>query len=885
MSPPINSPRPPRLAEWLLRRCLPVGIVEASIRGDLREEFDSLRRSRSTIVANIWYWFHAVRICVRFTSGRSAVQQRTSRRTRLTESMLRDFRFAARGLRKSPGFSLLAILTLALGIGAATVAFTLVNGILLRPLPYPEAERLVLLEEQLDDGRVLKLSFPNFDDWRNETRTLEGILAVQFPIPATVLGAREPVRGTMLRVSREFFDVLKVEPWLGRSISSDENRVGGEQVAVLGYEFWQRHLGSNTNLEDLSVTLSGATFGVVGVMPPGFKLLEEGDVYTPLEQRAFRVRDSHNYRAIGRLAPGVSISTARAELNSIMSAIRESNPDETRTAQVLVTPLRSVILGDADRPLLMLFGASGLLLIIACSNVASTLLARGTARGSELAIRTAVGASRGRLVSLLLAESVLLAVVAGIIGLGLSQLTLDLVRSMGVDLVPRLQSVSIDKNVVFFALAATLGTSVLFGLIPAMRASLTPGSRATVGARAATRRSSWLGGNFLIAAETALAVLLVVGCGLLVRSMQQLLLEETNIRADGVLAVELDLRGEGGSTDEGRDILLRDIKEELQSLPGVSEVGYVSYLPTIPNMMTGPVFRSPAPVARDPNIPGTPAGWRVVDDDYFKALGIPLLRGRFFTADDRADSPPVVILNQSLAQKVFGEDDPIGELVQFIPFWIGVDLTVVGVVAEARDWRRAAGSQSEAYVYWPQRLGYTRDMTAVLFTTGSPNSLVQPVRERLRTVAPSVPGTIRTMQDHMSESLRERTFTLAVLSSFAIASLLLAAVGIYGVVSYSVSSRAREIGIRLALGADPRRVKTRLFSASMVVIGAGIFAGMLISLLFSRSMESLLYEISATDITTFVAAPAVLLITSSLAIWIPVVRLTRVDAAEVLRIE
>ncbi len=320
-------------------------------------------------------------------------------------------------------------------------------------------------------------------------------------------------------------------------------------------------------------------------------------------------------------------------------------------------------------------------------------------------------------------------------------------------------------------------------------------------------------------------------------------------------------------------------------MPGVSSVGFVSYLPTDATMMTGPVFRSPAPVQRDPDRPGTSSGWRVVDTDYFATMGIPLLRGRVFSAEDRADATPVVVLNQALAERTFPGEDPIGKLVQFIPFWMGVDLTVIGVVAEARDWRRGAGGQPEAFVHWPQKPDYTRDMTAVIHTTGAPSALARPARERLREVAPTVPGTFLTMSARVGESLRERNFILAALGSFAVLSLLLAAVGIYGVVSYSVSARSREIGIRLALGAEPRMVRQRMFSSSILVVAAGTLVGIACALLFGNVMESLLFGVSARDATTLIAAPAVLLTTAIIAIGIPVLRYTRVDPVEVLRAE
>ena len=886
MTPPAKKQMtPPQLAEWLLKQCLPEGLAEKSIRGDLREEYGAIRSHRSSFYALVWYWLHTLRLCIRF-GGRKTLSNYQSPRVRTrVESALRDVQFAARGLAKNPGFTVIAVVTLALGIGASTVTFTLVNGVLIRPLPFPESENLMLLKERREDGSELTLSFPNFADWRNESRSMEGITAIQYAYQATVLGADEPTRGTVLQVSREFFDVLGVQPWLGRAISHDENRPGGERVAVLGYEFWQHNFGHRSDLEDLTISISGNPISVVGIMPPGFQLLEGGDVYLPLEQRSFQARDSHNFRAVGRLAPVTSAALAQQELDDIAARIREAYPEDTQTVGVSMTPLQAEILGDVDRPLFLLLGAAGLLLIIACSNVASTLLARSTLREREMAIRVAVGASRVRIVSLLLTESLLLAGLAGLVGLGLSHVTVSLVRSLGGELLPRLESVSIDARVLLFALGATLGTSLVFGLLPALRASLPVSGTLKSGSRGDTRRQSGIGGNVLVAAEAALAVVLVVACGLLVRSLQQVLSEDTNFRAEGVLTVEMDLRGGGYDTVEDRAVLLEDIKREFEALPSVFAVGLVSHLPTEANMMTGPVFRSPAPVQRDPNRPGTSSGWRVVDDNYFTALGIPLLRGRLFSPDDRVDAPPVVILNQALAERTFPGEDPIGKLVQFIPFWMGVDLTVIGIVAEARDWRRGAGGQPEAFVHWPQKPGYTRDMTAVIQTTGAPSALARPARERLRALAPTVPGRFLTMSARVGESLKERNFILAALGSFAALSLLLAAVGIYGVVSYSVSNRSREIGIRLALGAEPRMVRQRMFSSSLWIVAAGTAVGVMCALLFGNVMESLLFGVSARDATTLIAAPSVLLVAATLAIGIPVFRYTRVDPVEVLRAE
>lgn len=803
------------------------------------------------------------------------------------DNIRRDLEYALRQLKRSPGFTIAAVITLALGIGATTVAFNLVHGILIRPLAFPDPDRLITLWERRATGEELTVSFPNFEDWRSQSHSFAGITALRFPSQTTVLGGVEPTRGTVLAVSREFFEVVGVQPFLGRSIRHDENRAGGERVAVLGYGFWQRNFGANRDLGSIPLNVSGATYTAVGVMPPGFKVLEEGDLYLPLEQNPFRKRDSHNYRVIGRLRAGISLQQAEEEMNHIAEGILQAYPGETRTVGINMRPLRSHILGGVDRPLLMLLCAAGFLLTLACSNVASTLLARNTSREREMAIRTAIGASRARLAQQLFTESLILGGLAGSAGLGISHLALYLARSRGQDLVPRLQSVSIDGPVILFALGATFMTSVLFGLLPATgfsgkRSSALRGSRP-----GDFDRSGTLGWNLLIGGEVALAVVLLVASGLLIRSFQQIISTDTNFRSEGVLTVAMNFTGSTYKSQEVRGNALNELKRQFESLPGVTAVGFVNHLPSEPTAMTGVVFASPLPdldkIGPGEIPPGS--GWRVVDEDYFTAMGIPLLRGRTFSRADRPDSPPVIILNEALANLVFPAQDPIGRKVRFIPFWSDVDLTVAGVVGEARDWRRASGSQPEGFVYWPQRAGYTQYLTAVIHSDGDADALVKPVRERLRRTAPDVPGTIRAMSDLIAESLREKTFTLAVLSCFALLSLVLAAAGIYGVVSYSTSRRSREIGIRLALGAAPGAVRHRIFSRSFAVVVAGAAAGLACASAAGTILESLLYGVSPRDPLTLTAALAAVLSSAALAIWIPVSRHTRVDPMVTLRAE
>ena len=491
-----------------------------------------------------------------------------------------DLHFAGRTLRRNPSFTLIAAFTLALGIGATTVAFSLVKGVLLRPLPFPSDQELVVIREHRLDGDVQTLSFPNFDDFRNQSRSFEGIAALRFAAESTILGGAEPARGIILPVSREFFSVLGVMPFLGRPILPEENRPGGDAVAVVGYEFWGRALGAKETLEELRITVSGSSYAVVGVMPPGFKVLEDADVYLPLEHDAFMVRSSSNYRGIGRLAEGGTLDQAQVELDGISARLREAYPEETELSGVAMRPLREEVLGDLTRPLFLLLGASGLLLLLACTNVASTLMARSVRRRREMAIRTALGGGKARLARLVFTESLLLAALSGLGGVGLTLATLRVLKTAGAGLIPRLATVAVDGPVLAFALGATLLTSVLFGLLPAFRLP-EPSLTLRSGSGGNTQRRSGLGWNFLVGGQVALAVSLVVASGLLLRSMREILTADTHFRSEGVLTLALDFSAAGLNSTDERAGTLHELKTQLSSIPGVTDMGFGSYLPAV----------------------------------------------------------------------------------------------------------------------------------------------------------------------------------------------------------------------------------------------------------------------------------------------------------------
>jgi len=778
----------------------------------------------------------------------------------------------------------MAVATLAIGIGGTTVAFSLVKGVLLRPLPYPSDQELVAIRQLDPDGEVQTLSYPNFDDLRNQTRSLQGIAALRFPHATTILGGAEPASGVVVPVSREFFTVLGVPPALGRPILPVENRPGGDAVAVVGFEYWTRFLGSEEDLEGMRITIEGASYAVVGVMPPGFKVLESADVYLPLEQNPQRIRDSSNYRGIGRLSEGATLIQARTELTGIAHRLQEAYPEDARLSGVTVTPLREELLGSVTRPLFLLLGASGILLLLACSNVGSTLMARSVRREREMAIRTALGGSKSRLVRLAFIESLVLAGLSGAAGLGLTVGTLHSLKTLGSDLIPRLATVSLDPSVLAFALGATLLTSLLFGLLPALRIP-EPASGVRGGAHGASPHRRGMGWSFLVGGQVALALALVVASGLLLQSMRVILSTDTHFRPEGVLTVGLDLTSAGFTSEGDGMVRLAELKEKWRSLPGVTQVGFVSYLPTTRTMMTGTVYRPPLPENGFPEHMAGPVGWRIADPEYFRAMGIPLMKGRFFGNQDGPDSPPVIILNEPLERALFPQGDGVGSIVGFEPFWRDAQLEVAGVVAEARDWRVPEGEQMEGFILLSQRFRYGRFMTAVLRTPGDPSALVGPVRDQLRRVLPTVPGTFRTMDSILADSFRDRTFTLSVLGAFALLSLFLSAVGIYGVVSYTISARAREIGIMLALGAATRRLRMQMFLGAARPVVAGLAVGVGLALGAGRILEGILFQVSARDPVTLASAPLVLFAAAALAILLPVFRYTRVDPAGTMREE
>lgn len=814
---------------------------------------------------------------IRF-GGVERMKERTrdARGTRGVEDLARDLAYGARTLRRSPSFTVTAVVTLSLGIGAVAAAFSLVDGVLLRPLPYGEPDRLVEIRE-LGESRRFFPSFPNFVDWRERSRSFSGMVAVQ-PLGAMpILDAGDPVRLPVVMVSRDFLSTLGVPPFLGRDMTREENAPGAPPVALVSHAFWTSRLGAERDLDRASFTAFGSGYRVVGVLPAGFRLLYDADVYIAAERWPGTVRSAHAYRVVGRLVPGLSVEAADQEMDAVTARMHQEYGGETNAETAELRPLDDVLLGNQRRPLGILMAAAGLVLLVACTNVAGTLLARGSTRGREMAVRTSLGAKRGRLVRQLLTESVLLAAVAGAAGAALAWLAVEAAVRAGSSSLPRLETVALDGRVLVACAGVALGTAFLFGLYPALRLTRSGAAEALrSGGRGGTGRRgrAW---DLLIGAEVALAVVLLVGAGLLLRSLSSIVSLDAGWRAEGVLQMSLTVpNGTFQSADEAM-AYVRRVRDEIASTPGVEVVGMGTFGPLDAGTYTAP--------ARDPvtgrDIGGY-AGWRLVDGSYFEALSVSLERGRTFQ-EGEAD---VAVVNEALARRLWSGEDPIGRYVRsnFDPE--GVQRRVVGVVAVARDWRVDAGEQMEMFVPWWERLDQIHAMRYLARTEGEAADLIGPVRERVRALNDRIPVEFATMEGEMASSMADRRFVASILAAFAAGGLILALVGIAGVVSYTVAQRRREIGIRLALGARSARVRSEIRREVLRPTVAGVAAGLAGAMLLSGFVEALLYEgVGARDPNTLVGVTVLFLGAALLASDLPARRTAAVDPAGVLREE
>lgn len=803
-------------------------------------------------------------------------------RASMFEALWRDVRIGARSLARTPGFVVVVVLTLALGVGANTAVFTVVSGVLFRPPPYPEPSELVVLWEQGDDGRQIAVSRPNYEDWRESARAFERLTTVPTGFgETTVLGGLEPVRARLSPVGADFFAILGVGPERGRVFGREESRPGEAPVVVVSHAFWRDVLGAPPDLSEEAVRAFGLTAEVIGVMPSRFDYPYGTDIWFPGGQFPdSTTRTAHNYGVIGRLADGVGLEAARTEMSALAARLRaEHGPEQNNAADVIVRPFREERAGDSGPTLALLLGAAGFVLLIACANIASALLARGAARVREAAVRNAMGAGTGRIVRQLVTENLMLALAGGVVGTGLGWLLVRLVVRLNPDALPPGTVLALDPRVLGFALLLSILTALIFGLGPSLRLAATqPAELIRSGERGVSRvrGRTW---SALVAAEVALALMLLVGSGLLVRSFQQLLQVDPGYDTEDVLVADLSLPAESYPEEADVSLALASIRSAVRALPGVGVVGGAHQIPLASGGIDGAM-----------EVEGRSeygyAEYRVVLPGYFEALDIGVVEGRVFTDGDDLDAAPVAVVNRALAEEYWPGRSPLGRRIRGTTNdryqnW----MTVVGVVENIRHESVLAQPRGELYVSGIQRPNRASFMTLTIETEADPASLAEPVRAAIRGAAPQVPTDMETFAAVASRDLADRRFVLVIIGGFAGLALLLAGLGIYGVVAYSVSRRTREIGIRVALGAEPRQLRWRVQRETLRPVALGVAIGVAGAVALSRVVRGFLFGVQPIDPVTFALVAVLLVGIAITATWIPAQRSTRIDPVDALAAE
>jgi putative ABC transport system permease protein len=803
------------------------------------------------------------------------------------QSFWQDLRYGARMLLKNPGFTLIAVLTLALGIGANTAIFSVINGVLLSALPYPQPEQLAMVwcdnrRQGIPDDIT---SYPNFVDWRDRNKTFQGMAGMTSgTVHLTGVGEPEEIRAAT--VSINFFQVIDVAPRLGRGFTAEEERPGSDRVVILSHALWQRRFGGDPGILNKTVSLSGISNTVVGIMPPGFQFPENTDMWRPLAPTdgLRSARFGFFLPVVGRLKPGVTRAQAQADLDVIANQIEQQFPDMAGYG-VNVVPVLEQTVGAIRRTLMILFLAVILVLLIACANVANLLLARAAGRRREVALRAALGAGRWRIVRQLLTENMLLAALGGALGVFLAWWGLRLLVDLSPANIPRLENIRLDGRVLWFTLGLSLLTGLIFGLAPALQTTqlklsetLNEGGRSGSGGRSAR-----LIRGVLVVVEVALTLVLLVGAGLLIRSFWRLQQVDPGFKTDNVLTLRLSLP-RSRYTDGAQAASFFDrLQERLAALPGVVAVSAATdiMLQRLATSSSFTIENRP----RDPSELSLELPFDRVQPNYFQTMGIQLLRGRTFTAQDGRDSPRVAIVNETFVKRYFPNEDPIGKRFTFGDG--GPNAQWIAIVGVVRDTKRQGVDQPIRIESWmPLAQSPARSMEVVLRTTGDPLALGNAAREAVWSIDRDLPiPRMQTLEQNLSARVAQRRLNMLLLGLFASVAMVLAAVGIYGVMNYTVTQRTNEIGIRMALGAQTRDVLRLVVGEGMILALLGVVIGLVMTFAFTRLMASLLFGVSVSDPLTFAAIAALLFGVALLACWIPARRATDVDPMVALRYE
>jgi putative ABC transport system permease protein len=795
-------------------------------------------------------------------------------------NFIQDLRYAIRMMAKRPGFTIIAALTLALGIGANTAIFSAVNAVLLKPLPFPESEQLVDLSETFKPNGFGSVSVPNYEDWKNQNTVFAGISAYSFT-SFNLEGGDTPQRVPGIRVSANYFDVLGIKPALGRAFISGEDVAGHERVVVIGDDLWRRNFASDPNIVNQTIAVNGQKYTVVGVMPRELSALYRTvQVWSPLvfpEQDRLN-RGDHKYLVIGRLKPGVTLAQAREQMNAIAQRLEEQYKNGRG---IRLLPIEELWVASVRSPLLMMMVAVGFVLLIACTNVANLLLARATVRRREISIRIALGAGRGRLIQQFLTEGLLLSVIGGVLGIALAWWLMNVLGKIAFPFLPRSQEIGIDSRVLLFTLGVSILTSLVFGLIPSLQAGKTD-LQETLKEGGNTMSSGIIGGwlrPILVVVEVAAAVVLLIGAGLMIRSVMRIREVQPGLQPQNLLTAKVSLPREKYKDTESANRFYEQVLERVNHLPGVESAALVSHLP-IEEMGTNAnvtVEGKTYPPNESPLVE-----FRAVSDNYFQTTNIPLLRGRLFSKQEGDENQPVIVINEAMAKQIWPNEDPIGKR-------IGDDgkLTVIGVVGNVKNYGLLRPPAPELYAPYTLKTFWADmrwNMRLLVRSTLDNSDIAAALRREVQAVDPGQPiYAVQTMNLVIENTVRDKSLNTTLLSVFAGVSLLLAVIGVYGVMSYTVAQHTREIGIRMALGAQPRSILKLIVGRGLVLVSVGAVIGVFASFGLTRFIENMLFGVTPTDPLTFVMIVALLGLVALLACLIPAQRAMRVDPIVVLR--
>ncbi len=824
---------------------------------------------------------------------------REARGVSFLENASQDLCYAVRTLRKNPGFTAAAVITLAAGIGANTAIFSVIDGVLLRPLAYPQPDRIVRIWQTDDKGHLSNLSDPDFTDLQQQNRSLQS-MAEYAAYPASISGAAEPTRATAAIVSKDFFSTMRVEPFIGRSFAQDEQHVGAARTAIMSYGYWQRYLGASTDFSRMRLHIEGDDYSVIGVMPSGFNFPPDASAWIPRELDApLTSRTALNWHGLGRLRDGITLARAQTDLQSIAAAQKKQYGDATWMSGAEVRTLQESMVGSIRPALLAISGAAGFLLLVGCANVASLLLAQIAARRRELAVRVALGAGRSRLVSQFLVETLLLSLLGAAAGIPLAL--------WGVAILPRLapptlalkENIGVNWTVLAFALGVAMLVAVALGLVAAVRASgANPQSALAEGGRTGSPSASGQRTRrVLVVAQVAITLILLAGAGLLGRSFLQLLDVQGGFHPENVVAARFSPSPSATGADKLREVqFLDNTLAKLRRVPGVTEVGLTGSVPPSGQTSNGTfiVMNGIAPpesmeefgaLAQDATRVGD-AEYCVVSEGYFRALQIPLVRGRLFQDSDTIDAPHVAVISEALARLKWPHANPIGQPIEFGNMDGDTRLmTIVGIAGDVRIDGPTSPPTALIYTNYRQRPQGADTYNLLVRTEQPPDAIISTARGLLHDLDPTLPVEFSTVSEEVSNWYADRRFMLMLLAVFAATALLIAAVGIYGAIAYAVTQRTQEIGVRVALGAQRSNIMNLVLGQGFRLVLIGVVAGLAGAFALTRFLSAMLFNVKSYDPLTFAAVALLLAAVAMLASYVPARRAMRVDPIVALRYE